>query len=353
MSYLKIENVSKYYGDDLVLENVSMSIKKGSFVSILGPSGCGKTTLLKIISGIEKVYKGKIYLKNNEITNMPIYKRNVALVFQNYALFPHLSVKENILYGLKNKKNTKEEKENLLEEIISIVKLKDFVNRKVNELSGGQRQRVALGRALIIKPDLLLLDESLNALDRELRIKMQSELKEIQKKTNITTIFITHDQEEALKLSDEIMVMRDGAIVQRGTPKDIYEQPKDLFVAKFIGEINVLGGMVKSVKEDFCEIDMGGQRLFINPHKNLKVGQAHTFAVRPEKINIWNKEKVYNEGVIEDITYKGNMEMCSVILQNATKVKLMMQNMDDSDKIKKGDKIKFAITDSMFFGKEK
>ncbi|PAB59176.1 ABC transporter ATP-binding protein [Anaeromicrobium sediminis] len=349
MSYFKVENVSKYYDGNLVLKNISMNIKRGSFVSILGPSGCGKTTLLKIISGIEKVHEGKIYLKNNEITNMPIYKRNIALVFQNYALFPHLSVKENILYGLKNKRVSNHEKSQQLEEIISVVKLKEFVNRRVDELSGGQRQRVALGRALIMKPDLLLLDESLNALDKELRIGMQEELKEIQKKTNITTLFITHDQEEALKLSDEIMVMKDGVIIQKGTPVEVYEQPKDLFVAKFIGEANVFKGVVRNVKKEFCEIDVDGQMLYINSNKNLKVGQAYTFAIRPEKINICATKGPYNEGVVKEITYKGNMEICSIKLQNATKIKLVVQNANNSDKIRIGDKIKIVIEDSMFF----
>ncbi len=238
--YLKIENIRKMFDKTRGIKDINFSIEKGELISFLGPSGCGKTTLLNIIGGFIQPETGKIYLEGEEITNFPPEIRNISTVFQNYALFPHMNVIENIKYGLKYKKISKKEQEDLAQEYLKIVGLAGYEKVSIHELSGGQQQRVALARALVLHPKLLLLDEPFSNLDAKLKINMREELKQLQKKLNISMIFVTHDQEEALSLSDKIVVMNMGEIIQIGTPEEIYYNPANDYVADFIGKANFI-----------------------------------------------------------------------------------------------------------------
>ena len=240
MSYLEIKNVDKFYGKFHALKNINLNIEKGEFISFLGPSGCGKTTLLRTISGLEELNSGHIFLKGKDISNLHPSKRNFSIVFQSYALFPNMTVWENIAYGLENKKVPKDIIKNKVLEVLEMVGLAGISGKYPNEMSGGQQQRVALARAIALEPDILLLDEPLSALDAKVREKLRNDIKMLQKKLNLTTIMVTHDQEEALSVSDKIMVMESGKIMQVGTPREIYEKPQSLFVADFIGKINFL-----------------------------------------------------------------------------------------------------------------
>ncbi len=240
MSYLEIKNVNKYYGKFHALKNINLTIEKGEFISFLGPSGCGKTTLLRVISGLEELNSGNIFLKGKDISNLHPSKRNFSIVFQSYALFPNMTVWENIAYGLENKKMPKDKIKDKVLEVLEMVGLAGISGKYPNEMSGGQQQRVALARAIALEPDVLLLDEPLSALDAKVREKLRNDIKMLQKKLGLTTIMVTHDQEEALSVSDKIMVMQSGIVMQVGTPREIYEKPNSLFVADFIGKINFL-----------------------------------------------------------------------------------------------------------------
>ena len=249
---IEIQGVSKVYGDNTVLDNLSLNIRKNEFLTLLGPSGCGKTTTLKIIAGFETADSGKVVFDGNDISDLPPYKRQLNTVFQKYALFPHMNIYENIAFGLKIKKLPKEEIDKKVREMLKMVALEGFEKRSVESLSGGQQQRVAIARALVNEPQVLLLDEPLGALDLKLRKEMQLELKKIQKRLGITFIFVTHDQEEALTMSDTIVVMNKGVIQQMGSPEDIYNEPANAFVADFIGESNILSGiMIEDYKVKF------------------------------------------------------------------------------------------------------
>lgn len=238
--YLKIENISKIFEKGRGVKNISFQLEKGELVSFLGPSGCGKTTLLNIIGGFVKNDSGSIYLEDKDITEYPPEKREIVTVFQNYALFPHMNVVENVKYGLKYRGYNKEEQIKLAKEYLKIVGLEGHEKNSVGELSGGQQQRVALARALVLQPKILLLDEPFSNLDAKLKIAMREEIKELQKRLGISMIFVTHDQEEALSISDRIVVMSNGEIVQIGKPEEIYYSPKNRYVAEFIGKINFL-----------------------------------------------------------------------------------------------------------------
>lgn len=240
MNYLEIKNVNKYYGKFHALKNINLTIEKGEFISFLGPSGCGKTTLLRVISGLEELNSGNIFLKGKDISNLHPSKRNFSIVFQSYALFPNMTVWENIAYGLENKKMPKDKIKDKVLEVLEMVGLAGISGKYPNEMSGGQQQRVALARAIALEPDVLLLDEPLSALDAKVREKLRNDIKMLQKKLGLTTIMVTHDQEEALSVSDKIMVMQSGVVMQVGTPREIYEKPNSLFVADFIGKINFL-----------------------------------------------------------------------------------------------------------------
>ncbi len=254
---IELKGITKSYGKDTILDNLSLNIKKNEFLTLLGPSGCGKTTTLKIIAGFETADSGQVVFENNIINDIPPYERQLNTVFQKYALFPHMNVYENIAFGLKLKKIPKDIIDQKVKEMLKLVALEGYENRDIEALSGGQQQRVAIARALVNEPKVLLLDEPLGALDMKLRKEMQIELKKIQQKLGITFIFVTHDQEEALTMSDTIVVMNKGEIQQMGSPEDIYNEPANSFVAKFIGESNIVDGIML---DDF-KVEFGGKNI--------------------------------------------------------------------------------------------
>lgn len=262
--YLKIENISKIFEKGRGVKNISFQLEKGELVSFLGPSGCGKTTLLNIIGGFVKNDSGSIYLEGKDITEYPPEKREIVTVFQNYALFPHMNVVENVKYGLKYRGYNKEEQIKLAKEYLKIVGLEGYEKNSVGELSGGQQQRVALARALVLQPKILLLDEPFSNLDAKLKIAMREEIKELQKRLGISMIFVTHDQEEALSISDRIVVMSNGEIVQIGKPEEIYYSPKNRYVAEFIGKINFLEIGNKRPEEIKMRRNNSGDAIILN-----------------------------------------------------------------------------------------
>lgn len=262
--YLKIGNISKIFEKERGVKNISFQLEKGELVSFLGPSGCGKTTLLNLIGGFVKNDSGSIYLEDKDITEYPPEKREIVTVFQNYALFPHMNVVENVKYGLKYRGYNKEEQIKLAKEYLKIVGLEGYEKNSVGELSGGQQQRVALARALVLQPKILLLDEPFSNLDAKLKIAMREEIKELQKRLGISMIFVTHDQEEALSISDRIVVMSNGEIVQIGKPEEIYYSPKNRYVAEFIGKINFLEIGNKRPEEIKMRRDDSGDAVILN-----------------------------------------------------------------------------------------
>jgi len=288
-SAIRFDQVSRHFGEVKAVDRVDLEIRDGEFFSMLGPSGSGKTTCLRMIAGFDRPTTGRIYLYGQDVSNLPPYDRDVNTVFQDYALFPHMHVGDNIAYGLMVKKMPKPERMKRVEEMLELVRLTGFAGRKPSQLSGGQRQRVALARALINHPKVLLLDEPLGALDLKLRQQMQVELKSIQQRVGITFIFVTHDQEEALTMSDRIAVFNEGKIVQVGTPAEIYETPASPFVAGFVGTSNLIGGEM-------------AKRL---------TGSEQTFSVRPEKIHLGSvgaqpeKNMISVDGLVRDVVYLG------------------------------------------------
>ncbi len=266
MSYLEIKNVLKKYKKEEVLKNINLTVKKGEFFVILGPSGCGKTTLLKIIAGLIKPDRGNVILEGRDITNVEPGKRDIAMVFQNYALYPHMKVRDNILFPLKIRKVREKEQEKSLKWVSEFLKIENILDKKPSQLSGGQQQRVALARALVRKPRLFLMDEPLSNLDAKLRTEMRAELKDLQKRLDITTIYVTHDQIEAMTLADRVCVMNKGEIRQIGTPEEIYENPKDLFVASFIGThgINIIesDGFILCVRPEKFKLSRENENMY-------------------------------------------------------------------------------------------
>ena len=276
MSYITLKNIEKYFGKSKVLDNINIDIEKGEFVSLLGPSGCGKTTLLRIISGLESKNSGEIYVDGREISKVSPAKRNIGIVFQNYVLFPNLTVYENIAYGLVNKKVKKEEIEKKVNNILDKIDLKHIKHKYPKQLSGGQQQRVALARAVVLSPKILLLDEPLSALDAKVRETLRKEIKALQKDLGITTIMVTHDQEEALTMSDKIVVINEGEIMQIGAPEEVYKNPANNFTADFIGAINI-----------------------VEVNSKIKI-------VRPEDILISDKKlEDYKKCVVKDLEFRG------------------------------------------------
>ena len=297
---IEIKNLSKTFDDNRVLDNISLDIKKNEFVTLLGPSGCGKTTTLKLLAGFETCDEGEIIFENHKINDIPQYERQLNTVFQKYALFPHMNIYENIAFGLKIKKLSKSDIDKKVKEVLKLVSLEGFEKRRPDSLSGGQQQRVAIARAIVNEPKVLLLDEPLGALDLKLRKEMQIELKRIQKQLGITFIFVTHDQEEALTMSDTVVVMNKGVIQQMGSPVDIYNEPKNRFVANFIGESNIVEGiMLEDFKVDFCG------RVFECVDKGFMKNEAIDVVIRPEDIKIVSSEKGHLKGTVKSVVFKG------------------------------------------------
>ncbi|GAB7388906.1 polyamine ABC transporter ATP-binding protein [Bacillaceae bacterium] len=278
-------NVSKRFGDFLAVENMNLNVQQGEFLTLLGPSGCGKTTTLRMIAGFEQPTDGKIFINGMEVNGVPPYRRDVNTVFQSYALFPHMNVFDNIAFGLKMKKFSKHEIKRRVMDALKLVQLEEYGERKPDQLSGGQKQRIAIARALVNNPKVLLLDEPLGALDLKLRKQMQVELKHLQQKLGITFIYVTHDQEEALTMSDRIAVMNKGVIEQIGTPDEIYDRPVSRFVADFIGETNLFEGKVVGFNGVYAYMELSGSKIPI-PKVGLRENEKVWMAVRPEKAKI-------------------------------------------------------------------
>jgi len=307
---VELQGITKRFGDYIAVNNISLGIEKGEFLSFLGPSGCGKTTTLRMIAGLEEPSEGSIFIKGKRVNNVPPFMRNIGMVFQNYALFPHKSVFENVAYGLRMRQVGKKEIRRRVGEILDLVQLSNLENRMPRQLSGGQQQRVALARALVINPDVLLLDEPLSNLDAKLREEMRVETKKIQQEVGITTIYVTHDQVEALSMSDRIVIMKEGEIIQIGSPKEIYEAPKESFVAEFIGQSNCLVGKVIAVKGEEVEIRTDtGLMISARAGEQLEEGKHVKLYVRVESIEIserhsLNSKNVF-EGLIESASFQG------------------------------------------------
>ena len=297
---IELRNISKAFDGETVLDNINLDIYDNEFLTLLGPSGCGKTTTLRIIGGFESADQGEVIFMGETINNVPPHKRNVNTVFQRYALFPHLNVFENVAFPLREKRVPRAEINERVTEMLKLVALAGFEKRSVTSLSGGQQQRVAIARALVSKPSVLLLDEPLAALDLKLRKDMQQELKKIQKATGITFVFVTHDQEEALSMSDTVVVMSEGRIQQIGTPVDIYNEPKNAFVADFIGESNILDGvMLRDRKVSFAG------HVFDCVDSGFELKEPVDVVVRPEDVDIVPEEKGMLKGVVTSVTFLG------------------------------------------------
>ena len=321
---VRLENVSKKFGDKYIIKNLSLDIYEGEFLTLLGASGCGKTTVLRMISGLEQVTDGKVYIDEKDVTNLDPTKREVNTIFQNFALFPHLTVTDNIAFGLKMKKVNKEEIAKRVKKAIKLVKLEGLEDRYPRELSGGQQQRVAIARGVVMNPKVLLLDESLCSLDLKLKRQMQIELKKIQKKLGITFIYVTHDQDEALTMSDRIVIINKGIIEQNDTPKNIYKFPKTTFVADFIGESNIFEGKVMSVVDGNVYVKVNDEVILtFDDNGEYKKGDNLNLLVRPEDFkSSQNVLKDSIKGIIEDVIYDGVITKLVVNVNDKLKIKV-------------------------------
>ena len=302
---VKFENITKKFNETTAVDNVSCNFEAGTLTTLLGPSGCGKTTSLRIIAGLERATSGKILVDNEDVTLLPATDRDVSMVFQSYALFPHMSVIENVSYGLKMINVNKEEYIEKALETLKLVNLEGYENRMPSELSGGQQQRVAVARAIVLEPKVLLFDEPLSNLDAKLRRQVREDIREIQQKLGVTTIYVTHDQEEALAISDKVIVMNNAVIAQEGNPKDLYNFPKNKFVANFIGDSNVLPCVIGSTKGTETTIKIGDLKLKLN-NITTQAGTASAL-IRPEHIALNSKKtKSTLAGTIDKATYIGS-----------------------------------------------
>ncbi|MBW8011547.1 MAG: ABC transporter ATP-binding protein [Chloroflexi bacterium] len=337
---VELVDVVKRFGDVVAVNDVSLKVEDGEFFSLLGPSGCGKTTSLRMIAGLETATEGDILLRGETMLGIPPFKRPVNTVFQNYALFPHLNVERNVSFGLEMKKIPKEEIETRVVEALEMVRMPDMAKRRPNQLSGGQQQRIALARALVNRPEVLLLDEPLGALDLKLRKAMQIELKQLQEQVGITFIYVTHDQEEALTMSDRIAVMHDGNVLQIGSPEEIYEQPINRFVAGFIGETNFLEGTVNQINGKTIDVSLD-EHTIVKAHSNSSAhkGQKVGVAIRPEKISLASTGMI--QGQILEIIYIGTDTRYIIRLKDDTSVTVREQNLNriQSNKYQRGDEV--------------
>ena len=307
MAFLEIDRLHKLFGAQSVVENFDLAIERGEFVSFLGPSGCGKTTTLRMVAGFETPTAGAIRIAGKDVTHLRPNERKVGMVFQSYALFPNMNVAENVGFGLKVAKRPAAEIAPRVDEMLRLIKLPTLGKRYPYQLSGGQQQRVALARALAIKPQVLLLDEPLSALDAKIRVSLRDEIKQVQRELGITTIYVTHDQEEALSMSDRIVVMNDGRIEQIGTPFEIYNYPRTRFVASFVGTLNILRGRVVDPASGKVEVD--GQAIVVSPAlAGARAGEARSFALRPEAITLDDLDgKNRMQGTIEEVSFLGSV----------------------------------------------
>jgi len=351
---LELKNIKKSFtGEESVLQGISLSIAGGEFITFLGSSGCGKTTTLRIIAGLESPDEGQVFLDGKDVTNLEPNDRDVNTVFQNYALFPHMTVEENVGYGLKLKKVAKGEIKKKVSHMLELVQLSGYEKRKPSELSGGQRQRVAIARALVNNPKVLLLDEPLGALDLQLRRAMQHELKRLQKKLGITFVYITHDQEEAINMSDRIAVMNAGRFEQIGTPDEIYNHPKTSYVATFVGNANILKGKVESQTGNQALLSLGGGKVLVNAEgEELSQGEEVTIAVRSENILLDEECGCGMEAQVEEKTFAGGQLRMVLSLPGGEKVVASRYGIDANVKV--GQKVcwRFESADAVLVDRE-
>lgn len=325
---ITIRNAVKKYGKTVVIPNLSLDIHEGEFFTLLGPSGCGKTTLLRMIAGFNTIEGGDFYFNEKRINDLDPTKRNIGMVFQNYAIFPHLTVRNNVAFGLKYRDLTKEDMVARTNEFLKLVRIEEYADRLPEQLSGGQQQRVALARALAIHPDVLLMDEPLSNLDAKLRVEMRGAIKDIQKEIGITTVYVTHDQEEAMAVSDRIGVMNEGIIQQIGTPKELYQRPSNLFVATFIGNTNVMKGELyvdgseKGVVLENCRVPMDNLDKHATPQKVI-------ISIRPEDFELVENGAGTLEGVVQDSAFLGLNTHYIVALQSGEKIEVIQQSSID------------------------
>ena len=334
---ITLNSLSKSYDGLVALQPIDLQIEDGEFLTLLGPSGCGKTTLLRLLAGFETPDQGEIHIKDQRADHLPPEERHVNMVFQSYALFPHMTVFENVAFGLRCKKLKETDIRERVTEALRRVKLLEFAERKPAQLSGGQQQRVAIARAVVNEPLVLLLDEPLSALDYHLRCNMRVELKALQRRLGITFILVTHDQEEALSMSDRVVVMNHGRIEQIGTPRDIYEEPVNLYVAQFVGEANIFRKQVLSLDDSMLIVDVAGKALpFVNK-KEFKVGDWVNVMIRPEDISVWSLREISQEqhheyipAIVEEVIYKGSTVDLIVVLADGQRI-LAAEFFDEDD----------------------
>lgn len=309
-AYIRFEQVSKFYGDQCIIENLNLNVNKGEFISLLGPSGSGKTTILMLLAGFENVTEGSVLLNNHRLNDIPAYKRNIGVVFQNYALFPHMSIAENIAFPLQMRGVSKSLIQEKVHKVLDMVKLLAMKDRRPAQLSGGQQQRVALARALVFEPEVVLMDEPLGALDKQLREQMQLDIRELHRQLGLTIVFVTHDQEEALTMSDRIAVFNKGQIEQVAKPREIYDYPQTQFVAEFIGATNLIAGVVDRFEGGQAVISIGpSKNIVVAKQASMRVSQSVLLSVRPERITLGhaaNGAENCFSATIRDSVYLGN-----------------------------------------------
>ena len=344
--FVKFEQVDKSYdGEVLVVKDLNLDIAEGEFLTLLGPSGSGKTTTLMMLAGFETPTNGEIYLDGNPISSIPPYKRGIGMVFQNYALFPHLSVYENLAFPLKVRKMDNVEIEDRIQKTLSMVSLSEFGNRMPAQLSGGQQQRVAVARALVFDPAVVLMDEPLGALDKNLRESMQYELKSIHEKLGVTVVYVTHDQGEALTMSNRIAVFNDGNVQQLSTPSELYESPVNSFVAQFIGENNTFSGTVKEINNEKATVQTeSGEMITANPIAVSSVGEKTTVSLRPERVIINPESNIENQFdcQVKEIIYHGDHTRLRVSLLKNDDFILKIPNSEKKSEISTGTSIKLG-----------
>ena len=323
--FIKIKNVSKNFEEVVAVDNINVDIARGEFFSLLGPSGCGKTTLLRILAGFEYPSSGSVFIDNLDVTDITTNLRPTNMVFQNYAIFPHINVKRNIEFGLRKEKLSKDELDKRVQDALKMVQLEGYEDRYSNQLSGGQRQRIALARALVKQPKVLLLDEPLGALDKKLREEMQLELRNLQRSVGITFIFVTHDQEEAMTMSDRVAVMNKGKILQISPPRDLYDNPKNLFVGDFIGQINFLDTQIVKIEGNNAKVLINklGEHEIMTSNNNLSQNESIVCAIRPETIVISKTNEKNSDicikGSIVNTSFYGNMTYVYVKIEGLSK----------------------------------
>ncbi len=335
---IKCAGIVKKFGDNTVIPGLDLEIKESEFFTLLGPSGCGKTTLLRMVAGFNSIEGGTISFNDKVINNIAPNKRNIGMVFQNYAIFPHMSVFKNVAYGLTNRKVSKAETERRVNDVLEKVKITHLRDRMPENMSGGQQQRIALARAMVIEPDVLLMDEPLSNLDAKLRLEMREVIRDLQKSVGITTIYVTHDQEEAMAVSDRIAVMKDGVIQQIGTPRSIYHRPMNIFVANFIGSTNIISGAGsgRTVKVEGYETEIPAIREPLDP------GTAIKLSVRPEELILMPADAPGIKGEVVNSTYLGNMTHYLVRLSTGDEIKIIQES-SETDYLSPGDPVNLSI----------